>query len=113
MLQPVMLKQSEIKAMHRTKFERLKDDLIGEAVLSILKENGPITFSSLAARLLLMARAESNPERKDALIAAENEVRERITGVSQDRGRIIGDYDVSRVRSILHHEPLHSPNKKH
>ena len=30
--------------MHRTKFERLKDDLIGEAVLSILKENGPITF---------------------------------------------------------------------
>ena len=51
--------------MHRTKFERLKDDLIGEAVLSILKENGPITFVSLANRLRAMANVESNDERKN------------------------------------------------
>ncbi len=76
--------------MHRTKFERLKDDLIGEAVLSILKENGPITFVSLANRLRAMANVESNDERKNALIAAEDEVRQRVTGVSHDRGKSDG-----------------------
>ena len=71
--------------MHRTKFERLKDDLIGEAVLSILKENGPITFASLANRLLAMANVESNDERKNALIAAEDEVRIARPGKSDGR----------------------------
>lgn len=99
--------------MHRTKFERLKDDLIGEAVLSILKENGPITFTSLANRLLAMANVESNDERKNALMAAEDEVRQRITGVSKDRGRVIGDYDVGRIRSLFKKDTLLAPNKKH
>lgn len=87
--------------MHRTKFERLKDDLIGEAVLSILKENGPITFASLANRLRAMANVESNDERKNALIAAEDEVRQRVTGVSQDRGSVMGDYDIGRMRALF------------
>ncbi|AUJ81710.1 MULTISPECIES: hypothetical protein [Enterobacter] len=99
--------------MHRTKFERLKDDLIGEAVLTILKENGPITFASLANRLLAMANVESNDERKNALIAAEDEVRQRITGVSKDRGRVIGDYDVGRIRSLFKKDTLLAPDKKH
>ena len=80
--------------MHRTKFERLKDDLIGEAVLSILK-------------------VESNDERKNALIAAEDEVRQRVTGVSHDRGRVMGDYEIGRMRSLFTHNTLLSPNKKH
>lgn len=99
--------------MHRTRFERLKDDLIGEAVLSILKENGPITFASLAERLRAMAGVESDDERKNALVAAENEVRQRVTGVSQDRGRVIGDYDVGRIRSLFKKDTLLFPDKKH
>ncbi|MEH0885255.1 hypothetical protein [Enterobacter sp. UNJFSC 003] len=99
--------------MHRTKFERLKDDLIGEAVLSILKENGPITFASLANRLFRMANVESNDERRNALIAAEDEVRQRVTGVSTDQGRIIGDYDAGRMRSLFKNDTLFAPNKKH
>jgi len=99
--------------MHRTRFERLKDDLIGEAVLSILKENGPITFASLAERLRSMAGVESDDERKNALVAAEDEVRQRVTGVSQDRGRAIGDYDVGRIRSLFKKDTLLFPDKKH
>ena len=99
--------------MHRTKFERLKDDLIGEAVLSIIKENGPITFASLANRLRAMANVESNDERKNALIAAEDEVRQRVTGVSHDRGRVMGDYDIGRMRSLFTHNTLLTPDKKH
>ncbi|ENA0608788.1 hypothetical protein ABFP30_000447 [Enterobacter bugandensis] len=99
--------------MHRTRFERLKDDLIGEAVLSILKENGPITFASLAERLRAMAGVESNDERKNALAAAEDEVRQRVTGVSQDRGRVIGNYDPGRIRSLFKKDTLLAPDKKH
>lgn len=100
--------------MHRTKFERLKDDLIGEAVLSILKENGPITFVSLANRLRAMANVESNDERKNALIAAEDEVRQRVTvAVSHDRGRVMGDYEIGRMRSLFTHNTLLTPDKKH
>lgn len=99
--------------MHRTRFERLKDDLIGEAVLSILKENGPITFASLAGRLQAMASVESNDERKNALVAAENEICQRVTGVSQDRGRVVGDYDVGRIRSLFKKDTLLAPDKKH
>ncbi|HGF6042657.1 MULTISPECIES: hypothetical protein [Enterobacter] len=99
--------------MHRTKFERLKDDLIGEAVLSILKENGPITFASLANRLRAMANVESNDERKNALIAAEDEVRQRVTGVSQDRVSVMGDYDIGRMRALLTKKTVLAPDKKH
>lgn len=99
--------------MHRTKFERLKDDLIGEAVLSILKENGPITFVSLANRLRAMANVESNDERKNALIAAEDEVRQRVTGVSQDRGSVMGDYDIGRMRALFTKKTVLAPDKKH
>ncbi|WP_276852513.1 hypothetical protein [Enterobacter oligotrophicus] len=99
--------------MHRTKFERLKDDLIGEAVLLILKEHGPITFTSLANRLHMMANIESNHERKNALIAAEDEVRQRIAGVPHDRGSVIGDYNVGRIRSLFKKETLIPPDKKH
>ncbi|EML1551537.1 TPA: hypothetical protein QCD44_000215 [Enterobacter hormaechei] len=99
--------------MHRTKFERLKDDLIGEAVLSILKENGPITFASLANRLRAMANVESNDERKNALIAAEDEVRQRVTGASQDRGSVMGDYDIGRMRALFTKKTVLAPDKKH
>ena len=99
--------------MHRTLFERLKDDLLGEAVLSILKEEGPITFVALADRLLSMAEVETNDERKDALIAAEKEVRQKVTRVSPDRGTIIGDYDVGRIRSLFKKDSLSTPNKQH
>ena len=99
--------------MHRTRFERLKDDLIGEAVLSILKENGPITFASLAERLRAMAGVESDDERKNALVAAEDEVRQRVTGVSQDRGGVIGYYDEGRIRSLVKKDTRLFPDKKH
>jgi len=99
--------------MHRTKFERLKDDLIGEAVLSILKENGLISFTSLANRLLRMANVESNDERKNALVAAEAEVRLRVAGTSQAQGRMIGDYDAGRISSLLKKENVLFPDKKH
>ncbi|MBF9823865.1 hypothetical protein I4O34_19330, partial [Enterobacter hormaechei] len=56
---------------------------------------------------------ESNDERKNALIAAEDEVRQRVTGVSHDRGRVMGDYDIGRMRSLFTHNTLLTPDKKH
>ena len=40
--------------MNRSDAERLTDQLIGEAVLSLLKERGPLTTDSLVQRLRKM-----------------------------------------------------------
>lgn len=64
--------------MHRTRFEKLKDDLIGEAVLLILKDNGPINFKSLAIKLKKMASTERDTERCSALSAAVAEVDQKV-----------------------------------
>ncbi|MEN4433104.1 hypothetical protein VI120_16220 [Enterobacter hormaechei subsp. xiangfangensis] len=70
-------------------------------------------FNKAANRLRAMANVESNDERKNALIAAEDEVRQRVTGVSHDRGRVMGNYDMGRMRSLFTHNTLLTPDKKH
>ena len=76
--------------MHRTKTERLKDDLIGKAVFSLLKENAPVNFSSLIARLHRMAENELEPEKGRALTASIKEISARIRGGQSDSTVIPG-----------------------
>jgi len=53
--------------MKRSDVDKLIDELIGEAVLSLLKENGPINTHALVQRLRSMKAHEKDPERRDAI----------------------------------------------
>ncbi|MEG1212012.1 MAG: hypothetical protein RSE29_12915 [Leclercia sp.] len=53
--------------MNRSVNERLTDELIGEATLSLLQENGPISIKALLDRLRSMMSTERDSVRRDAL----------------------------------------------
>ncbi|WP_435930284.1 hypothetical protein [Dryocola sp. BD613] len=50
--------------MNNSDDEYLTDTVIGEAILSLLLENGPVSTRALIARLQSMATAESDPARR-------------------------------------------------
>lgn len=53
--------------MNKSEEEILNDELIGEAVLSLLKSNGPITTQSLLTALKAMESAQTDAGRQMAL----------------------------------------------
>ena len=53
--------------MNRSELERLTDELIGEAVLSLLSENGPVNTRALIARLQSMEAKEKDIRRRETL----------------------------------------------
>ena len=53
--------------MNRSDHERLTDELIGEATLSLLKEDGPISMKLLLQRLQQMLSAERDGQRRHVL----------------------------------------------
>ncbi|HDR2468410.1 hypothetical protein [Enterobacter roggenkampii] len=53
--------------MNRSNANRLIDQLIGEAVLSLLKERGPVTTEGLLQRLRVMKEHEKDPQRRETL----------------------------------------------
>lgn len=63
--------------MLRNKKEKERDNLIGEAVLLLIKTNGYVDSCALAARLKTMADEEQVPERKRALLEASEWVRKK------------------------------------
>lgn len=69
--------------MNRSETEKITDELIGEAVLSLLKEHGPVTKQSLAKRLQDMAARESDPRRCEALAAVILEINASNTPFAQ------------------------------
>jgi len=60
--------------MNRRHLDKMVDELIGEAVLSLLKENGPINTHALAQRLRNMKAHEKDPERREAIAAVIAEI---------------------------------------
>lgn len=60
--------------MYRNRIEKFIDDVISEAVASLLSENAPVSGAALAVRLMEMAVNEMRPERAEALKMALNEV---------------------------------------
>lgn len=69
--------------MNRSDEEKLSDELTGEAVLSLLKENGPITTEALIARLKTMAAAESDARKKQILVDIIREIVSKRPPVNQ------------------------------
>lgn len=60
--------------MYRNRIEKLIDDAISEAVVSLIRENAPVSGATLAVRLMEMAGNEMRPERAEALRIALKEV---------------------------------------
>lgn len=58
--------------MHRNQTEKNRDNLIGEAVLFLLKTHGHVEHHTIAYRLKAMAEEEQDQGRKTALIEAAN-----------------------------------------
>ncbi|MHC9001972.1 hypothetical protein [Enterobacter adelaidei] len=53
--------------MNSSDADRLIDQLIGEAVLSLLKERGPVTTEGLLQRLRVMKKHDKDPWRRETL----------------------------------------------
>ncbi len=53
--------------MSRSESEQLTDELIGEAVLSLLSENGPVNTRALITRLRSMEAKETDIRRRETL----------------------------------------------
>ena len=60
--------------MKSSQSDRVSDEIIGEAVLSLLKTNRPINIPTLLVKLLLMQAAETNRQRRNAIIAVIDEI---------------------------------------
>ena len=53
--------------MNSSDADKLTDQLIGEAVLSLLKERRPVTTEGLLQRLRVMKEHEKDPQRRETL----------------------------------------------
>lgn len=60
--------------MNSNEREQLADELIGEAILFLLTENGPISTLSLIARLEAMRNSEQNNQRRIMLAQLIEEI---------------------------------------
>lgn len=99
--------------MHRTRCEKLKDDLIGEAVLLILKDKGPINFRSLAIKLKKMASTERDTERRSALSAAVAEVDQKVKSSGDMHSDVRKNCHISSMHYLVVNPPQHKYDKKH
>ena len=99
--------------MHRTKSERLRDDLIGEAVLLILKDNGPINFKTLAVNLKIMASMERDAERRSALSAAAVEVEQKVKSSSRVYPEARKNCLINSMHHLMVNTAQHKYDKKH
>ncbi|USB39753.1 hypothetical protein KU660_17180 [Klebsiella africana] len=60
--------------MNSSETEEITDEIIGEAVLALLKTNRPITTPTLLVRLRLMQATESDRQRRKIIAAVLEEI---------------------------------------
>ncbi len=60
--------------MNNSETEEITDEIIGEAVLALLKTNRPITTPTLLVRLRLMQATEPDPQRRKIIAAVIEEI---------------------------------------
>ncbi|EKS6885940.1 hypothetical protein QCH21_000899 [Enterobacter bugandensis] len=71
--------------MNRSDADKLTDQLIGEAVLSLLREHGPVTTEALVQRLRQMKTHEKNPRRRETLAKAIADIGSKSLGLKRRR----------------------------
>ena len=60
--------------MNNSETEEITDEIIGEAVLALLKKNRPITTPTLLVRLRLMQATEPDGQRRKIIAAVIEEI---------------------------------------
>jgi hypothetical protein len=76
--------------MYRSDEERLTDIIMGDAVIQLLKNRGPVSARALIDKLRAMAAVEPDPLRQKALCRAMVEVSNNI-GTAENSGVPIKD----------------------
>lgn len=71
--------------MNSSDADKLTDQLIGEAVLSLLRERGPVTTEALVQRLRHMKTHEKNPQRRETLAKAIADIGSNSLGLKRRR----------------------------
>lgn len=69
--------------------QKCVDDIIGEAVITLLKSGGPITTSSLLSQLTDMAKISANQERTEACLQGIIEIKQSISKNHQERSQFL------------------------
>ncbi|MCT4706355.1 hypothetical protein MUA03_10625 [Enterobacteriaceae bacterium H16N7] len=65
--------------MKSSEFDRQADELIGEAVLALLRGKGAINTQTLLAKLRAMEAGETDLQRREAIVRVINDVKEMAT----------------------------------
>lgn len=73
--------------MNRSEIDRLTDVLIGEAVLSLLSENGPINTRALVTRLRAMEAKETDYQRRETLRCVIEKINNLNVSMRRQAGR--------------------------
>ena len=99
--------------MNRSEIEQLQDEIIGEAVLSILRENGPINNKAVVARLKAMEDREPDARKREAIARVIEEVSDKLAN-KRSRDRVAPDEpDRSNVYPLFGEGGPSRISKKH
>ncbi|MEH0885545.1 hypothetical protein [Enterobacter sp. UNJFSC 003] len=106
--------------MNNGDVDKLIDQLIGEAALSLLKERGPVTTDSVVQRLRNMKAHEKDPQRRETLAVVIAEIGSNDTAFtrrSTAQGRTIREgplkHDKDNVVPLLGNGKPSDPKKIH
>ncbi|KNC09336.1 hypothetical protein AC791_11800 [Klebsiella sp. RIT-PI-d] len=97
--------------MKRSEIEQLTDELIGEAVLSLLVDNSPINTQALISRLRSMESGESNSQRRDLITGIINEISN--APVRNNTRNESSKWDDDNVHSLFGSSQMRGQRKNH
>ncbi|MCA1177756.1 MULTISPECIES: hypothetical protein [unclassified Pantoea] len=96
--------------MNRSEEERLADIVMGDAVLQLLQNKGPVSNSSLLDKLRLMASIEPDASRQKALRRAMAEV---MNNMQSSRQESVALKDTNNVTHIFRHRDNTGKDTQH
>lgn len=99
--------------MNRSEIEQLQDEIIGEAVLSILRENGPINNKAVVVRLKAMESKEPDARKREAIARVIEEVSEKLANKRSHDRETPDEFDRSNVYPLFGDGSPSPINKKH
>lgn len=99
--------------MNRSEIEQLQDEIIGEAVLSILRDNGPINNKAVVARLEAMEANEVDLLKREAIARVIEEVSDKLATRRRPAAEEVSGPDRSNVYSLFGEESPSRISKKH
>jgi len=99
--------------MNRSEIEHLQDEIIGEAVLSILRENGPINNKAVVLRLKAMEAREPDARKHEAIARVIEEVNDKLTSKRGHDAPAPGEPDRNNVYPLFGDSSPFHISKKH